>query len=358
MFTLATATWACGTASTKAFRKQVANMVVLRQLWRVPVIAMLVLAFMAREAAMHKPRGKKALAMKVNYLTHKAKKEGVIRMSTSMFHHYVLQAPSNYSVIVLFTVVDKFTMCSLCTQAAKAFQLLVSSWQHPSAFTTKVFFALVDYRESPEVFQRFQVRNVPNFFYFSDKRILSTDDILHVGEKGITAEQIAEWVAKKANVHIAIRQPVPYGRITAGVLLVLLGGCALSCRCSRKLLCSNVFWAAVALHFVIVMTSGLMWVQIRGASFGEWDSYTGQMRYIAWRNSIQVIPETYLVSLLYMCITLGMVLLDKAATCRRGAIKTTVMCVTGMGLIVIFFGCLLSLFKFKQADYPYGFTMD
>ncbi|XP_040830349.1 magnesium transporter protein 1-like [Ochotona curzoniae] len=333
-------------------------MVVVRWLGRVPLIAVLVLAFMACEASMHNPRGKKALTMKVNYLTHKAKKEGVIRMSTSMFHHYVLQAPSNYSMIVLFTMGDKLMMCSLCTQAAKAFQLLVSSWQHPSAFTTKVFFALVDYRESPEVFQRFQVRSVPKFFYFPDKRILSTDDILHVGEKGITAEQIAEWVAKKVKVNIAIRQPVPYGRITAGVLLVLLGGCVLSCRRSRKLLCSNVFWAVVALHFVIVMTSGLMWVQIRGASFGEWDRYTRRMRYVAWRSSVQFIPETYLVSLLNMCVTLGMVLLDKAATCRWGAVKTTAMCVTGMGLIVIFFGCLLSLFKFKQADYPYGFTMD
>uniref|UniRef100_G1TYN3 Magnesium transporter protein 1 n=1 Tax=Oryctolagus cuniculus TaxID=9986 RepID=G1TYN3_RABIT len=343
--------------SSKGLEGRVTNMAALWWLWRIPLTVVVALAFMAPGVPTHPAGGKKMLAIKVNRLTKQAKKDGILRMSNTMFYYFVLEAPRNYSVVVLFTVLDQFRTCTMCAPAAKEFQILVNSWRHPSAFTNRVFFALVDYDESPEIFQMFQLRTVPKLFHFSAERTFAPDDISHVSEMGITAEQMAEWVAKKTKVSINVRRPPRYGRLAVGVLVSLLGGSALLWSWSRKLVHSRVLWAVLALSFVIVMTSGQMWTRIKGASYGERNYHTGRIHYIARMNSLQFIPETYIISLFHACITLGVVLLDKAATCRMGAIKTTMLCVTGMCLVVIFLGWLLSVFKFKQPRYPYGFSL-
>ncbi|XP_037658537.1 magnesium transporter protein 1-like [Choloepus didactylus] len=275
-----------------------------------------------------------------------------------MCHRFILDPPRNYYVIVMFTALQEFRLCGNCKQAAEEFQILANSWEHLGAFN-KIFFAMVDYDECPKVFGMFQVKSVPTFLHFPAKRQFTVDDIYCLKERGIGAEQIAEWVVERTNVSIRIRRPASYHDLfMLGILLALIGGLVYLLKWNRKFIFSKTFWAVFALCFVTVMTAGEMWTRIEAAPYAERNPHTGQMHYIHRMYYSQFVGETYIISLLNMCITLGMVILDKAATSRMNFLKRKMMCMIGMCLVVIFFSWLLSLFRYKEPGYPYSFLMD
>lgn len=60
----------------------------------------------------------------------------------------------------------------------------------------RYFFAMVYYDGSPEAFQTLQWMSVSHFLHFSGKRKCRPDDIYHLEERGLIAEQMAKWVAE------------------------------------------------------------------------------------------------------------------------------------------------------------------
>ena len=67
---------------------------------------------------------------------------------TSMRHH-ARQARlilKNVSPVI-------FTSLIACRQADEEFQILANSWRYSSAFTNRIFFAMVDFDEGSDVFQ-------------------------------------------------------------------------------------------------------------------------------------------------------------------------------------------------------------
>ncbi|NWI51963.1 MAGT1 protein, partial [Calyptomena viridis] len=55
-------------------------------------------------------------------------------------------------------------------------------------------------------------------------------------------------------------------------------------------------------------------------------------------------------------VTLGMVLLHEAATSDMDVGKRKIMCIAGIGLVVLFFSWLLSVFRSKYHGYPYRYV--
>uniref|UniRef100_A0A2K5UC21 Magnesium transporter protein 1 n=1 Tax=Macaca fascicularis TaxID=9541 RepID=A0A2K5UC21_MACFA len=327
--------------------------------WCLLLTIVVALVFVAPGTPTHPARWKKVLAKKVSQLMDWTKKDRVIRMSDTMFYHFVLDAPKNYSVIVMLTALHEFNSCVMCKGAAEEFQILANSYQGPGAFTTKVFFAMVDYDESPEVFEALQVTSVPSFFHFSAQWKFTTDDIYNLRGSDIVADQMAEWVAERTHVSVRIRQPTNYhGLLKLGILLALTGGLGYFLKWNRKSISCRIFCEVLTLCFVIVMTSGQMWTYIRGEPYVQRDPRTGHKHYISKFSQAQFAAETFIISLFNMCVTLGVVLLDKAATSTMNLIKRKMMCLAGMCLVAIFFSWLLSLFRFKVTDYPYRFLWD
>ncbi|XP_064136009.1 magnesium transporter protein 1-like [Loxodonta africana] len=327
-------------------------MAVLWWLWHIPLTVVV-----AHGAPSDPAQGKKVLAEKVSQLMDWTKKNRVIRMNDTMFYHFVLEPPRNYSMIVMFTALHELRQCVMCKHAAEEFHILANSWQHSSKFTNRIFFAMVDYDQSPEVFRTIQVVSVPNFLHFSAKREFTSDDIYHLEGRGIIAEQMAKWVGERTNVNIRISQPTNDGGLfTLGTILALTGG--LVSLLKSKFIFNKTLWAVLGLSFVTVMTSGQMWAHIKGASFAQRDPRTGHMHYIHRASYSQFVAETCIIALFNMCVFLGMVLLDKAATSRMNVVKRKMVCLIGICLVVIFFSWLLSLLRFKLRGYPYRFLMD
>ncbi|KAB0372175.1 hypothetical protein FD755_015967, partial [Muntiacus reevesi] len=93
------------------------------------------------------------LSEKVSQLMEWTNKRPVIRMNGDKFRRLVKAPPRNYSVIVMFTALQLHRQCVVCKQADEEFQILANSWRYSSAFTNRIFFAMVDFDEGSDVFQ-------------------------------------------------------------------------------------------------------------------------------------------------------------------------------------------------------------
>ncbi|KAM7245777.1 hypothetical protein CapIbe_002075 [Capra ibex] len=325
-------------------------------------LTVVALMFMTPEASAHPDQGQKALEEKVRQLMDWTKRDRVMRMNTATFNHFVLEKPRNYSVIAMFTALQRFRSCAPCRLAVEEFQILAGSWQFSSAFSNKVFFAMLDFDESPEVFKTLQVKGGPVVLHLPAKSKFTAADIYNFQVRDISAQHMFAWADDRTGRwmgNFTTRQPIHFHYpFKLGISLALIGGLVYVLKWKRTFIFSKNFWAVLALCFVILMSSGRMWIHIRGAPFAESKTHTGQTHYIQDTYFFQYVAEMYIISLFYMCITLGMVLLNTAATSRMNMIRRKIMSVTGMCLVVFFFSWLLSFVRIKYHVYPFRILMN
>ncbi|XP_027551982.1 magnesium transporter protein 1 [Neopelma chrysocephalum] len=326
----------------------------------VPVLAMAALLLLGCRGpgAAGQRRKEMVLSEKVNQLMEWASKRSVIRMNGDKFRRLVKAPPRNYSVIVMFTALQPHRQCVVCKQADEEYQILANSWRYSSAFTNKIFFAMVDFDEGSDVFQMLNMNSAPTFINFPAKGKPKRGDTYELQVRGFAAEQLARWVADRTDVHIRVIRPPNYaGPLMLGLLLAVIGGLVYLRGSNLDFLYNKTGWAFAALCFVLAMTSGQMWNHIRGPPYAHKNPHTGQVNYIHGSSQAQFVAETHIVLLFNGGVTLGMVLLHEAATSDMDVGKRKIMCIAGIGLVVLFFSWLLSVFRSKYHGYPYSFLM-
>ncbi|RCN34576.1 hypothetical protein ANCCAN_19582 [Ancylostoma caninum] len=96
---------------------------------------------------------------------------------------------------------------------------------------------------------------------------------------------------------------------------------------------------------------------------------TREASFIHGSTQYQLVAETYIVGALYAAITFGFILLNEAASPSTESqekkksssskpffgINNNMLAYIGLGLVVIFFSLLLSIFRSKYRGYPYSF---
>ncbi|KAI2657256.1 Magnesium transporter protein 1 [Labeo rohita] len=285
------------------------------------------------------------LSEKVSQMMEWASKRAVIRLNGEKFRRLIRAPPRNYSVIIMFTALQPQRQCGVCKQADEEYQILANSWRYSSAFTNRIFFAMVDFDEGSDVFQMLNMNSAPTFINFPAKGKPKRADTYELQVRGFAAEQLARWVADRTDVHIRVIRPPNYaGPLMLGLLLAFIGSLAYLRRNNLEFLFNKNVWAFSALCFVLIMTSGQMWNHIRGPPYAHKNPNTGQVLSV--------------INLFLNCgsdaaVTLGMVLLHEAATSDLDIGKRKIMCVAGIGLVVLFFSWLLSIFRAKYHGYPY-----
>ncbi|KAG8583509.1 hypothetical protein GDO81_008447 [Engystomops pustulosus] len=268
------------------------------------------------------------LSEKVGQLMDWASKRPVIRMNGDKFRRLIKAPPRNYSVIVMFTALQSHRQCVVCKQADEEYQILANSWRYSNAFTNRIFFAMVDFDEGSDVFQMLNMNSAPTFIHFPAKGKPKRGDTYELQVRGFAAEQLARWIADRTDVNIRIMRPPNYaGPLMLGLLLAVIGGLVYLRRSNLDFLYNKTGWSLAALNY------------IHGSS------------------QAQFVAETHIVLLFNGGVTLGMVLLHEAATSEMDVGKRKIMCVAGLGLVVVFFSWLLSVFRSKYHGYPYSFLM-
>ncbi|CAK9303601.1 unnamed protein product [Gordionus sp. m RMFG-2023] len=280
----------------------------------------------------------------------------ILHLDLNQFEYYV-KSPKNYSIILMFTILDSQD-CKICSEIYKEYKILAKSWKKCDLYSNKIFFMIADFKKAPGIFEDMKLKSVPLLVYWPSKKKKSSMETYPIEKLGIEAERMSLWVYSKTNIQIRIVRPVNYQNllmILGAVLLVLSIGYWQRNRLSFLL--SRYVCATLALAFVYIMISGQMWNRIRSPPFMHQNHKTGQMTYIAPGGSSQFVAETYIVIALNAAITLGIIMVQEASIPRKRINKNVrkVIAVVGLLLLSIFFSQLLSIFRHKYGNYPYSF---
>jgi len=306
------------------------------------------------EAGKKKEGGGGSLADRVGQLTDLSNKKPVIRLNGNKFRDLVKGSPRNYSIVIMFTALSAQRQCAICKQASDEYQLVANSYRYSPAFSNKLFFAMVDFDEGPDVFQAMKLNTAPVFMHFPEKGKPKKQDNMDIQRVGFSADVIAKWVGERTDVNIRVFRPPNYtGTVALLMLTTLIGGLLYLRRNNLEFLYNRTAWSLVALFFVFAMTSGQMWNHIRGPPFIQ--KTQGGVSYIHGSSQGQFVLETYFVMLIYGLIVCGMIMLMEAGDSKGDSGKRRALAVVGLALLAFFFSLILSIFRSKAGGYPYSF---
>jgi len=325
----------------------------MNRLWILGPVLLLALAALASAS----DKKKDALADKVSQLVDLSTKKSVIKLNGNKFRDFVKSAPRNYSIIVMFTALAANRQCAVCKQAADEYQLVANSYRYSQLFSNKLFFAMVDFDEGPDVFQSMKLNTAPVFMHFPSKGKPKKFDSMDIQRVGFGAEAIAKWIGERTEVNIRVFRPPNYtGTVALLMLLSLVGGLLYLRRNNLEFLYNKTAWSLMALFFVFAMTSGQMWNHIRGPPFVQ-KGQNGGVAYIHGSSQGQFVLETYFVMMIYGLIVAGMIMLTEAGESKADVGKRKIFAVVGLGLLAFFFSLILSIFRSKAGGYPYSFLI-
>jgi len=320
-------------------------------------LALALFALVLCVASAEKKKDAGGVADKVSQLVDLSTKKSVIKLNGNKFRDFVKSAPRNYSIIVMFTALSPSRQCAVCKQASDEYQLVANSYRYSQLFSNKLFFAMVDFDEGPDVFQSMKLNTAPVFMHFPAKGKPKKLDSMDIQRVGFGAESIAKWIGERTEVSIRVFRPPNYtGTVALLMLLSLVGGLLYLRRNNLEFLYNKTAWSLIALFFVFAMTSGQMWNHIRGPPFVQ-KSQNGGVAYIHGSSQGQFVLETYFVMMIYGLIVAGMIMLTEAGESKADVGKRKIFAVVGLGLLAFFFSLILSIFRSKAGGYPYSFLL-
>ena len=320
------------------------------------LIAIAIVAVSAQNGA-SKRKEANQLAEKVGQLADLSTKRSVLRFNGNKFRDYARNGPRNYSIIVMFTALSSQRQCAICKQASDEYHVVANSYRHGSQFSSnKLFFAMVDFDEGPDVFQTLKLNSAPVFMHFPAKGKPKKQDSMDIQRVGFAADAIAKWVGERTDAQIRVSRPPNYtGTVVMVMLFAMVAAMLYLRRNNLEFLQNKTAWGLLALMFVFTMISGQMWNHIRGPPLVQ--KTQNGVAYIHGSSQGQFVLETYFVSMLYGLIVMGMILLTDAAAGKGDVGKRRLLAIVGLVLVAFFFSLILSIFRSKAGGYPYSFLL-
>jgi len=294
---------------------------------------------------------------KVQQLLDLSQRRVVVKLTSKTFKELVKTPPKNYSVIAMFTALHSSRGCSICKQASEEFQLLANSYRYSPFYSSKMFFAMVDFDDGNEAFQSMNLNSAPAFIHFPAKTKPKKPDTLDIQRVGFSAEAVGKWIQERTEVNIRVFRPPNYtGTMSLLMLIALVGSLVYLRRNNLEFLFNNTTWCMFSMFFVLSMISGQMWNHIRGPPFVH-KTASGGVAYIHGSSQAQFVMETYFVLVMYGLFVLGMILLCEAGDQKADPGLRRIQAVAGLGLSMFFYSLILSIFRSKAGGYPYSFLI-
>ena len=257
----------------------------------------------------------------------------------------------------MFTALSASRQCAICKQASDEYHLVANSYRYSQFYSNKLFFAMVDFDEGPDVFQTMKLNTAPVFMHFPAKGKPKKADNMDIQRTGFSSEAIAKWIGERTEMNIRVFRPPNYtGTVALLMLFSLVGGLLYLRRNNLEFLYNKTAWSLIALFFVFAMISGQMWNHIRGPPFVQ-KTQNGGVSYIHGSSQGQFVLETYFVMVIYGLIVCGMIMLTEAGDSKGDVGKRRILAVVGLALLAFFFSLILSIFRSKAGGYPYSFLI-
>jgi oligosaccharyltransferase complex subunit gamma len=296
---------------------------------------------------------------KVSMLSDWMLRRPVIRLNGDKFRTYVRATPRNYSVVMMLTALAPQRQCHICRQAYEEYEIVANSYRYAYLYSKKMFFTMVDFDEGSDIFQTLKLNSAPVIMHFPAKGKPKKADTMDISRVGFHAESIAKWINERTDVQVRVLRPPNYaGPLLFLLVAMLVGGLLYMRRNNLEFLYNRTSWGIATLCVIFAFLSGQMWNHIRGPPLMHRNPNTGSMSYIHGSSQGQFIIETYLVFGMYAAISVGFIIMNDAADAsKEDPTRRRIKACVGLGLVVLFFSLILSIFRQKYQGYPYSFLL-
>ncbi|KAI8998550.1 oligosaccharyl transferase subunit OST3/OST6 family [Trametes punicea] len=281
-----------------------------------------------------------------------ASNNGVIRLDENTYN--LLTSPQrNWSASIHFTALDPRRRCGPCKEFDPAFNAVAKAWTKvPPAERDSHFFATVDFDNAMGVFQKLGLQSAPVVHIHpateGPRKPASgrTTPIVYDFANGFDAGPLAEQLSQYTPVPIPYKAPIDWSRIgTAAGVLLIVASCI---RVLLPVLRSRWIWAAGTVLTSLVMTSGFMFVRIRGMPQSG-----GNGQWIAPGYQNQFGQEIQVVSFIYGLLSASFLMLTLVTPYQTNPTRQRLQVYLWSGTILVMFSVLISLFRVKNRGYPF-----
>jgi len=286
---------------------------------------------------------------------------GVIKLNSAEFEA-ITAADRDWSVVVQLTALGNEFKCAPCLTFDPNFRTVAKAWTKvPKAEREGHFFATLDFADGQSVFRSLGLNSAPVVnFYPAQKGPFKpangkTDTWSYDFNQNLfDAKTLAEVLSRSTPTKIPYSPPPNYG------LAITIGGTVLSVLIFARFfwpilsafLLSRWTWALLSILSSLIFTSGFMFTRIRNMPFAQ-NTREGP-QWIASGYQNQFGAETYVVATLYGTLALSQIALIMLVprilkpTQQRAAIYIWT------GVTILLYSVLISLFKLKNAGYPFS----
>ncbi|TBU65726.1 oligosaccharyl transferase subunit OST3/OST6 family [Dichomitus squalens] len=281
-----------------------------------------------------------------------AANNGLIKLDDNLYN--LLTHPNrNWSASIHLTALDPRRRCAPCKEFDPSFTAVAKAWsQVPKPQRDNHFFATADFDDTMATFQRLGLQSAPVVHIHlpveGDRRPASgrTAPIVYDFSNGFDAGPLAEQLSVYTPVPIPYKAPIDWAKYgtAVGVGLIILSGI----RVFLPILRSRWAWAAGTVITSLVMTSGFMFVRIRGmpqsGANGQW---------IAPGYQNQFGQEVQVVSFIYGLLSAAFLMLTLVTPYQTQPYRQRAQIYLWSGVILVMFSVLISLFRVKNRGYPF-----
>ncbi|KAG5440621.1 hypothetical protein PCK2_000331 [Pneumocystis canis] len=259
----------------------------------------------------------------------------------------------------MFTINEEQYSCNLCKKLDPIFRLVARSRYKTHPKSEELFFGILDFSSSPEVFEQLQLTTVPVIMVYPatigpNALKNSKPRMLNIKDGDISSLWIAQAISQETNQPITIIQFFNYGKLFFYSFLTLLFAVFL------KITHSFVFFIIVKkelwLALILLFNSGYMYTRIRNIPFTGYDN--NNPVYISRSFSSQYGVESQIVSIFYLILMLTIILLTIVIPKISNKRKQTTTAILLILFQFITFSFLINTFQIKNPGYPFKLLVD
>lgn len=289
----------------------------------------------------------------------------------------ILNGERDYHLVVMLSSQSPKINCVLCHEFKPEFEIVGNSWiqDHPNGLTDEelentesaipkknVYFMFSEFTESRNFFLSLQLNNIPKVFHFPPSTSKRPNEYIKQLEEyqfyqGDHKVLLASWLNQITGHTFNIHIPPDYTRIATNAFLTFA-----IIMLIRKfnaqfvmVITSKLLWSGISLVAILLLISGYMFNQIRGVPY-LMEHQSGKVDYFVPQQQNQLGVETQIMSFVYGCLSLLVVMLIKRVPDIKNSQVKLIAVVVLSTLAFVLYSILLSIFGIKGMGYPYRFV--
>jgi len=297
-----------------------------------------------------------AISAEDRFISQAKANKGLVVLDSKAFEQ--LTAPDRtWSATIQLTALGSNYRCAPCKAFDPSFSAVAKAWtKAPAESRNQHFFATLDFEQGQEVFKKLQLNSAPVVLTYPAVKGTRrppngrVDPITYDFSNGFEADTLVESINRYMPSPIPYTRPMNWAPVIGGVTFLLVT--ALAAPLLLPLLQNKWVWAMISVGTSLIMTSGLMFVRIRGNPYVA-VGRDGKAEWIASGFQNQFGMETHVVAFIYGMLSLSCLALVVFAPRLTSAWKQKTVIFLWSGIATVVYAVLLSFFRLKNPGYPY-----